>query len=79
MKKFLCLLLVCIGCSSAPPPAKTPVEAPCPQLPPAPTCEDKVIVMDEKGASCPANTRATFPSPFGFFQPGKIVVLCQCK
>lgn len=81
MKTILPLILLCIGCSSA----TTPVEpkAPvCPEVPkvePAAPCEDHVMVMDDKGVVCPANTRATFPNAFGFLQPGKIVVLCQCK
>lgn len=80
MKSLFILILLCAGCASSPqhivheaPPK------PCPELPPPPTCEDKVMVMDEKGVTCPSNTRATFPSPFGYFQPGKVIVLCQCK
>lgn len=82
MKNLICLILFSVGCAATPAPAKTPVESPpCPkaELPLAPPCEDKVMVMDDKGVTCPSNTRATFPSPFGYFQPGKIVVLCQCK
>jgi hypothetical protein len=77
MKKFFVLAILFAACSAPPPPPKTPVSEtpPCPTLP---TCEDKVIVMDEKGATCPANTKATFPMT-GYFVTGKTVVLCQCK
>lgn len=78
MKKLFYLILLCVGCAAAPPPPKTPVAEPCPTLPVAPPCEDKVIVMDEKGATCPSNTKATFPFT-GYLVPGKTVVLCQCK
>ncbi len=79
MKTILPLILLCIGCTSTPVAPKAPV---CPEpLPvaPTPSCEDHVMVMDDKGVVCPSNTRATFPNAFGFLQPGKIVVLCQCK
>ncbi len=80
MKNLFLLIILCAGCLATPPVPKDPVSStpstPCPTLP---TCEDKVMVMDDKGVTCPSNTRATFPSPFGYFQPGKLVVLCQCK
>lgn len=80
MKNIFLLTLLCIGCASTPVTVepKAPV-CPAPKVEPAPTCEDHVMVMDDKGVVCPANTRATFPNAFGFLQPGKIVVLCQCK
>ena len=79
MKNLICLILFSVGCAATPAPAKTPVEAPpCPSAPAAPPCEDTVKIMGEEGATCPANTRATFPMT-GLFLPGKTVVLCQCK
>lgn len=81
MKNILLLTLLCIGCTSASVPVepKAPVCPEPPKAAPVPPCEDHVMVMDDKGVVCPANTRATFPNAFGFLQPGKIVVLCQCK
>lgn len=83
MKFILPLILLClIGCASTPKHVVFEGPPPCPSVTPAPQpppCEDHVMVMDDKGVVCPANTRATFPSAFGFLQPGKIVVLCQCK
>ena len=74
--KYVLLLVLCISCAAPPKPITPPT--PCPELPAPPTCEDKVIVMDDKGATCPANTKATFPFT-GYLVPGKTVVLCQCK
>lgn len=81
MKFILPLILLCIGCASVPAPAepKAPVCPEAPKTVDVSPCEDHVMVMDDKGVVCPANTRATFPNAFGFLQPGKIVVLCQCK
>ncbi len=72
---LILLILLCVGCAG---PAVAVKPTPCPEVPAAPTCEDKVIVIDEKGASCPPNTRATFPIT-GLFLPGKTTMLCQCK
>jgi hypothetical protein len=79
MRIILSLILLCIGCTTTPVEPKTPVCPEAPKINPAPPCEDNVKIMDEKGVVCPANTKATFPNPFGLLQPGTIVVLCQCK
>ncbi len=83
MKSILALILLCIGCASAPPaePKTAPV---CPELPKpvavAP-CSDQLILLDSdalaKGFSCPDNSRTTFPSYYG--NSGKVLILCQCK
>lgn len=83
MKTLLAVILLCVGCASAPPTEPTvPV---CPELPKVtttiPACSDELMLMSEEdlkaGVKCPSTSRLTFPSYFG--NNGKVLVLCQCK
>lgn len=83
MKSLIGLVLLCVGCAGSQAVAIKPEAPPCPPVvvTPAKPCSDQIMLLDEsalkQGASCPDNSRMTFPS--SYFQSGKVLVLCQCK